>query len=562
MINQIKNLYLQLLIFHKPIIKTPLMANTTQGNGNLSCIGYDAVQRVLPSIQKRIFCKAGISCLFILFLLLFKVGDISAQKWQAGFSLGTANYHGDLRDDPGGFDGARLALAASLHRIYSSRFQMDAQLMFGNLGAHDKNGANKTRNLSFDTRVIELSVTGRVNIIAKKDARLVPYLSAGLAGFYANPHAFDASGKRQELYPLSTEGQGLSQYPNRKVASKFNIAIPFGPGLDFRVGKHAHLDIEAMFRKTFTDHLDDVSGNYPDRTVLQNAKGPKAVEMSYRGPGNFPAAGTARGNSDLKDWYHTLVVRLRVPLGKQKVKVAPVPTTPVVPVAIDRDNDGVTDAQDKCPDVAGPVRNNGCPILDTDKDGINDEKDKCPTVAGLARYDGCPVPDTDKDGLNDEQDKCPTVAGLAKYDGCPIPDADGDGVNDEEDRCPTLAGNAANNGCPSIDFNASNIQFATGTSNLTPAAKTELNKLAVILNRDYPNIKLAIEGHTDNVGKAEINQTLSEKRAAAVKTYLIGKKVDATRLSSVGYGPAQPVADNATAEGKAKNRRVEFKVSE
>jgi outer membrane protein OmpA-like peptidoglycan-associated protein len=212
--------------------------------------------------------------------------------------------------------------------------------------------------------------------------------------------------------------------------------------------------------------------------------------------------------------------------------------------------------------VAGPVRNNGCPILDTDKDGINDEKDKCPTVAGLARYDGCPVPDTDKDGLNDEQDKCPTVAGLAKYDGCPIPDADGDGVNDEEDRCPTLAGTAANYGCPSIDFNAANIQFATGTSNLTTAAKTELNKLSEILNRDYMNIKIAIEGHTDNVGKAEINQSLSEKRAAAVKAYLIGKKVDAARLSSVGYGPAQPVADNATAEGRAKNRRVEFKVSE
>ena len=154
------------------------------------------------------------------------------------------------------------------------------------------------------------------------------------------------------------------------------------------------------------------------------------------------------------------------------------------------------------------------------------------------------------------------MAGLAKYDGCPIPDADGDGVNDDEDRCPTLAGTAANYGCPAIDFNASNIQFATGTSNLTTAAKTELNKLSEILNRDYMNIKIAIEGHTDNVGKAEINQTLSEKRAASVKTYLIGKKVDAARLSSVGYGPAQPVADNATAEGRAKNRRVEFKVSE
>ena len=538
------------------------MTKTTPDNGVTSYYGCNAIKRTLPSIKNLIGRISGKTLLVCLFFMPFIAGDLKAQKWQAGFTLGTANYQGDLRDDPMGFDGARLALAASLHRIYSSRFQMDAQLMFGYLGGNDKNGSNKTRNLSFDSRIIELSVTGRVNIIAKKDARIVPYVSAGLAGFYANPHAFDASGKRQELFPLRTEGQGLSQYPNSKVPSKINIAIPFGPGLDFKVGKHAHLDIEAMFRKTFTDHLDDVGGNYPDKSVLQSAKGAKAVEMSYRGPGNFPAAGTARGNNDLKDWYHTFVVRLRIPIGKKKVKVEPLPIAPVAPVVVDRDNDGVPDADDKCPDVAGPVRNNGCPILDTDKDGINDEKDKCPTVAGLARYDGCPVPDTDKDGLNDEQDKCPTVAGLAKYDGCPIPDADGDGVNDDEDRCPTLAGTAANYGCPAIDFNASNIQFATGTSNLTTAAKTELNKLSEILNRDYLNIKLAIEGHTDNVGRAEINQTLSEKRAAAVKTYLIGKKVDAARLSSVGYGPAQPVADNATAEGRAKNRRVEFKVSE
>jgi len=75
----------------------------------------------------------------------------------------------------------------------------------------------------------------------------------------------------------------------------------------------------------------------------------------------------------------------------------------------------------------------GCP--DRDGDGIADIDDKCPDVKGLARYQGCPIPDTDKDGINDEEDKCPTVPGVARYQGCPIPDTDGDGVNDEEDKC-------------------------------------------------------------------------------------------------------------------------------
>jgi hypothetical protein len=112
----------------------------------------------------------------------------------------------------------------------------------------------------------------------------------------------------------------------------------------------------------------------------------------------------------------------------------------------------------------------GCP--DRDGDGIADGDDKCPDVAGLARYQGCPVPDTDKDGINDEADKCPTVPGLARYQGCPIPDTDGDGVNDEEDKCINEKGRL-NFGCPVIDEKtiervnraAQNV-FATGSHKL------------------------------------------------------------------------------------------------
>ncbi len=228
----------------------------------------------------------------------------------------------------------------------------------------------------------------------------------------------------------------------------------------------------------------------------------------------------------------------------------------------DSDKDGINDEEDKCPQVAGLAKYGGCPIPDTDKDGINDEQDKCPQVAGLAKYGGCPIPDSDKDGLNDEEDKCPSVAGLAKYQGCPIPDGDGDGVNDEEDKCPTTPGLPENGGCPKINFKAENVQFVSGKSILTTGAKTELNKLVKILNEDYPDVKLTIAGHTDNIGKPEANKLLSENRAASVKTYLVSKKVSADRLMTEGFGSDQPVSDNTTPGGKAKNRRVEFKVSQ
>jgi outer membrane protein OmpA-like peptidoglycan-associated protein len=201
-------------------------------------------------------------------------------------------------------------------------------------------------------------------------------------------------------------------------------------------------------------------------------------------------------------------------------------------------------------------------LADSDGDGILDKDDKCPTVVGLPRYQGCPIPDTDSDGINDEEDKCPTVAGLAKYQGCPIPDTDGDGINDEEDKCPTIAGIAENGGCPQINFKAGNVQFVSGSATLTSGAKAELNKLAKILNEDYKDIKINIAGHTDNSGIPEKNQVLSINRAESVAKYLVSKGVNESRLTTTGFGQDQPVSDNTTPAGKAKNRRVEFKISQ
>jgi len=239
----------------------------------------------------------------------------------------------------------------------------------------------------------------------------------------------------------------------------------------------------------------------------------------------------------------------------------PVVLPPPPPPPADTDNDGVIDANDKCPTVAGLAKYAGCPIPDTDKDGVNDEQDKCPTVAGLAKYAGCPIPDTDKDGINDEQDKCPTVAGLSRYNGCPIPDTDKDGVNDEVDACPTEAGISANNGCPDVQpiltQAASNLKFATGKSYLSVKQLANLDAVIAVLAK-YSNVSLAIGGHTDNTGAEKLNSKLSINRATVVAKYLIKKGVDAKRITTSGFGYANPAADNKTKEGRAQNRRSEL----
>lgn len=252
-------------------------------------------------------------------------------------------------------------------------------------------------------------------------------------------------------------------------------------------------------------------------------------------------------------------------VGRKKVATKAV-ALPQLP--LDSDSDGVYNDVDKCPDVAGLARYEGCPIPDTDNDGINDEEDSCKTVAGIAKYHGCPIPDSDNDGINDEEDKCKDTPGVVKYNGCPIPDSDNDGVNDEEDRCPQLAGTAANQGCPEIKeevrkqvaYNAARVYFVTGSYKLSSKSNPALDNMVKLL-QDDANLKLSIEGHTDNVGKDEFNQTLSENRAASVKQYLVNKGVDESRLTAQGFGETQPVVDNNTAAGRAKNRRVVMTVN-
>jgi len=230
----------------------------------------------------------------------------------------------------------------------------------------------------------------------------------------------------------------------------------------------------------------------------------------------------------------------------------------------DTDGDGIIDGNDDCPEIAGLAALNGCP--DTDGDNIADKDDSCPDVAGLATLKGCP--DADSDGITDKSDKCPTVKGPKENSGCPWPDTDGDGVLDKDDKCPTEKGTVANNGClevtaedlDDLKAQARSVYFNSGQSTLNADYVAEsLDLISNILKR-HPNSKFTIEGQTDSDGSDEYNQKLSEERANVVRNALIKRGVNADSLEAIGLGEKVPVATNATAKGKAENRRTEVKV--
>jgi outer membrane protein OmpA-like peptidoglycan-associated protein len=243
------------------------------------------------------------------------------------------------------------------------------------------------------------------------------------------------------------------------------------------------------------------------------------------------------------------------------------------PPPADGDKDGVTDDADKCIDTKEGVKvdDKGCdlPPPDTDKDGVIGDADKCPDTKEEVKVDdkGCdlPPPDTDKDGVIGDADKCPDTKEGVKVDdkGCDaIADADKDGVADDADLCPGTAADSEVNqvGCSKTEnINLKGVNFETGSSVLTASSLPVLDEAANTLKK-HPDLKIEVGGHTDSSGDKVANEKLSQSRAETVMKYLVEKGAKADLLSAKGYGPNQAIADNATPEGKAQNRRVELKI--
>ena len=254
----------------------------------------------------------------------------------------------------------------------------------------------------------------------------------------------------------------------------------------------------------------------------------------------------------------------------------------------DKDGDGYLDPDDKCPDepenYQGYQDEDGCPDdPDTDGDGISDSKDQCVLAPedkdGYLDDDGCPEPDNDLDTIADVADKDATGKtcmndpedpdGYEDTDGCPEPDNDKDGVVDLEDQCPAEPGPPGGDkpGCPKkpslVIVTAKEIKitqqihFEFDKDKIRSESFPILDAVADVLKTN-PNIKIDVQGHTDNKGGADYNKKLSDRRAASVKKYLVGRGVEAPRLVSHGYGAEVPLVPNTNDQNRALNRRVQF----
>lgn len=253
-------------------------------------------------------------------------------------------------------------------------------------------------------------------------------------------------------------------------------------------------------------------------------------------------------------------------LGGLSFGLGPEPPKPPPPV-LDKDHDGKPDAIDRCPEEPATTAD-GCPVRDVDNDGVLDDVDACKFERGNPPC-GCPIRDRDGDKVIDELDRCPDEAG--PLEGCPDPDADHDGILVPADRCPNEPETKNNfedtDGCPDqipekvrrFTGVIQGIEFDTGKAKIRPTSTPLLDAAVLVLN-EYPALRLEITGHTDNVGTPETNVELSEKRAESVKAYFVSKGIDEKRIQTRGAGPNEPIADNKTAAGRQKNRRIEFKL--
>jgi OOP family OmpA-OmpF porin len=233
----------------------------------------------------------------------------------------------------------------------------------------------------------------------------------------------------------------------------------------------------------------------------------------------------------------------------------------------DSDGDGITDCFDRCPETwpGCNVDKYGC-SQDADGDGICDGRDTCPgtPVGSIVDRGGCPK-DSDGDNVYDGIDRCPgTPKGcLVDARGCPR-DPDGDGVCDGLDACPNTAAGVPvdEKGCPVTMPDISEIEqirFSFDKAIITPIPNPTLDYVYDIIKL-YPEVRIVIHGHTDSMGSDEYNMQLGRRRALAAKEYLVTKGSPPGRILVTTHGEEEPIASNDTEEGRALNRRVEFKV--
>ncbi len=473
-----------------------------------------------------------INFLLLSLLLLVSTG-LSAQNkyypWAVGFSYAGVDYASSNGGKP-----LKLGNFNSAAQIFAARHIMYGLSAYGttHLGTLRKPTSTFRTSTQFWNIGVGAQYSFANGYILPEDFIVEPYVFAG-AGFHNEGKNFTVG--------MGKIGLGLNFWVNDAVAinvqSSFNKLFTenanqpsydiYSAGLRFRLGTGKDTD---------GDGIIDKEDACPD----------KAGEVIFKGCPDTDKDGL----EDSKDECPTVA-------GTTLFNGCP-----------DSDGDGIKDAEDTCPNEAGSKAMKGCP--DKDGDGLSDKEDECPAVAGTMALKGCP--DSDGDGIADKDDSCPMQKGSAQFKGCP--DTDGDGISDPNDDCPTEKGVASRKGCPEpkitkekekevekqLEMDAKMIQFETGSAIIKKDSYDDLDKVVVLMNQ-YPGSNFKVEGHTDSQGDAKSNKTLSQNRADAVKKYITDKGVNGSRINAEGYGIEKPVANNATAEGRQQNRRVEIHIA-
>lgn len=236
-----------------------------------------------------------------------------------GLFIGKMNYQGDLNPSSFKFSHSKPTAALAVRQSFNRWLSVKGGFAIGSIEAADKYNRDylKIRNLSFYTTIKEVSLSLETSLLDLSTTRFTPYIYGSVSLFHFNPWAYDNSGTKTFLQPLSTEGQGLSQYPKQKPYRLTQLNVGFGVGARYAINENMNFGVEFSQRKTFTDYLDDVSSMYVDQNALLQARGAKSVEMAFRGdelPGGtaYPNHGEQRGTPSEMDWYYFFGVNIEM----------------------------------------------------------------------------------------------------------------------------------------------------------------------------------------------------------------------------------------------------------
>jgi hypothetical protein len=237
---------------------------------------------------------------------------------------GIANYQGDLQTKRFDLNQSKPSAGLGLSYNISNKLTVRGAANYIAVSGSDATGSAAKnvafRNLRFKSNIWEGQLALEYNLVDIVERGFSPYIFAGIAAFHFSPYSFDSAGNKVFLRSLGTEGQGLTAYPDKKLYSNNQFAIPFGGGIKLALSDNLQVGLELGLRKLFTDYLDDVSGTYADSSILAVGRGPLASAFAFRGQeinsnAVYPTEDSIRGNPKNKDWYFTTGVKISYRLG-------------------------------------------------------------------------------------------------------------------------------------------------------------------------------------------------------------------------------------------------------